>query len=257
MNRSAVAWLLLVIGCEGTLPPLRKVGEAGKDPIVLFVGGEEAGQADLFAVPASGGEVTQLTFSGVSETRPALSPDGGGVAFLRGASPGDSATGALWVMNLLSGAEREVRLPKGAGAPARVGWSADGRSLIAATANGLYRAPAPPEIGPAIPVPADERAAAESSLAVLLGSPAFARVTPCARRTDLCAVGDTGAQALLAENARDPARWGSDSVAYFVGDELVVRPLGPGRERQIELRHAPARPREPTVFPGAAPSLPP
>ena len=245
MTRLPAILFLAVTACEGTLPPLRGIAEAGRDPIVVFVGGTSG---DLFAVPASGGEVVPLTFSAVSETRPVLAPDGGAVAFLRGVALGDSTPGGVWVMNLVSGAERNVVLPKGAGAPSRVGWSADGRSLIVATERGVYRAPAPPAEGEAAQVPATGRAAAESSLAVVLGSPAFARVVACERPADLCVAGDTGARALLAAGSRDPARWGPDSVAYFKGDELLVRPLGRGRERRVELGNAPRRPRQPTVF---------
>jgi hypothetical protein len=242
VKRAALGLLIAATACEGTLPPLRKLGEAGKDPVVLFIGGA-AGEGDLFAVPPTGGDVIQVTFSPVAESRPALSSDGRAVAFLR-----DST---VWVLSLVGGSERRVRLPKGAGMPERVGWSGDGRSLVVATAAGLYRWVAPPKKGAADEIPAGERLAAESSLAVFLGSPAFTRVVPCERPTDLCVVGDTGAPSLLAANAHDAVRWGSDSVGYFVGDELRVRPLGPGRERTLELRNPPARPREATMFPGA------
>jgi hypothetical protein len=178
----------------------------------------------------------------MAESRPALAPDGGAVAFLR-----DST---VWVMNLVSGSERRVRLPKGAGAPSRAGWSADGSSLVVRTTQGLYRWVAPPKKGAAVKIPAAERAAADSALAVLLGSPVFARVTPCEQPADLCVVSDTGAPELLAQGAHDAARWGNDSVAYFVGDDLRVRPLGRGRERTVELTNSPANPREATMFPG-------
>ena len=247
MKRAAIALLLAATACEGTLPPLRKLGEVGKDPVILFTGGD-TGESDLFAVRPSGGDVIQLTFSPVAESRPSLSSDGGAVAFLR-----DST---VWVMNLVSGSERRVRLPKGAGVPDRFGWAPDGRSLVVGTPSGLYRWVAPPKKGAADEIPAAERAAAESSLAVLLGSPVFGRVTPCERSADLCVVGDTGAPSLLAAGAHDAVRWGGDSVGYFVGDELRVRPLGPGRERTVELRNPPAGPREATMFPGAAPPSP-
>jgi hypothetical protein len=242
VKRTGLALLLAATACEGTLPPLRRLGEVGRDPVVLFVGGER-GQGDLFAASTSGGEVIQLTFSPVPESRPSLSPEGGAVAFLR-----DST---VWVMNLVSGSERRVRLPKGAGIPERVGWAPDGRSLVVGTVSGLYRWVAPPKKGAAVEILGAERAAGESSLAVLLGSPAFTRVIPCERTADLCGVGDTAAPSLLAADAHDAVRWGSDSVGYFVGDELRVRPLGPGRERTVELRNPPASPREPTMFPGA------
>jgi hypothetical protein len=242
VKRVAFALLLAFTACEGTLPPLRKLVEVGKDPVVLFVGGD-SGEGDLFAVLPTGGEVTQVTFSPVTESRPSLSSDGRAVAFLR-----DST---VWVLSLVGGSERRVRLPKGAGIPERIGWAPDGGSLVVATVSGLYRWVPAPKKGAADPIPAAERVAAESSLAVLLGSPAFTRVVPCERPTDLCVVGDTGASSLLAANAHDAVRWGSDSVGYFVGDELRVRPLGPGRERTLELRNPPARPREAVMFPGA------
>jgi hypothetical protein len=184
--------------------------------------------------------------------RPALAPDGGAVAFLRGGSLSDSAPATVWVMNLESGAERRIERPQAAGPPDQVGWTDDGRSLVMRAAGRLYRAAAPPAPGVARPVPAGERAIAESALAVLLGRPVFARAVPCADPEDLCVVGDTGPPALLARGAREPARWGDDSVAYLEGDRLVVRPLGPGRARLVEWSSVPARPRQPSVFPGAS-----
>ncbi|MBA3258827.1 MAG: hypothetical protein H0T68_05090 [Gemmatimonadales bacterium] len=242
--------LLILTACEGTLPPLRGVAEVGRDAIVVFVGGQGQAGGDLFAVLGSGGQVIPLTYTNVGEMRPALSPDGGAVAFLRGGSLSDSTPGSVWVMNLLSGAEREVSLPEGAGPPTRVGWAKDGRSLVVAAGSGLYRAPAPPAEGDAKAIPPGARVAAESSLAVLLGRPAFGRAVGCENSSDLCVLGDSGAPALLAKGTRDAARWGGDSVAYFMGDALLVRPLGPGRERRVRLEGGPARPREPTVFAG-------
>jgi hypothetical protein len=99
-------------------------------------------------------------------------------------------------------------------------------------------------------VPVAERAAAESALAVLLGHPAFGRVVPCAEPGALCVAGDSGAPGLLARDARDPARWGDDSVMFFVGDAVEVRPLGPGRARRLDWEGAPGRPRQMTVFVG-------
>jgi hypothetical protein len=99
-------------------------------------------------------------------------------------------------------------------------------------------------------VGAAERPAAESSLAVLLGDPVFARIVPCAEQGALCIQPDTGAPALLAHDARDALAWGSDSVAYFVGDEVVIRPLGAGRNRRLEM-DAPPRPRQMTAFTGS------
>ena len=242
--------LLALAGCQGALPPLRDEIEPGTDPYVVFVGGTARAGGDLYAVPAAGGPALQITYSAVGEMRPALAPDGGAVAFLRGASLRDSTPGTVWVMNLLSGTERQLRLPRDAGPPERVGWVEGGRNLVVEAGGALYRAPAPPAGGAARPVPPSERKAAESALAVVLGEPAFARVVPCANPGDLCVVADTGAPVLLAPGARDAARWGPDSVGYVSGGELRVRPLGPGRERRIPVSAGPRAVRQMTVFPG-------
>jgi len=219
--------------------------------MVVFVGGDGAAGGDLYALSTTGGRAIPITFSAVGEMRPALAPGGGAVAFLRGGSLTDSAPATVWVMNLINGAERQVELPESAGPPEQVGWAGGGASLVVRAGGRLYRAAAPPAEGPATHVAAAERAAAESALAVLLGRPTFARAVPCADAADLCVVGDTGAPALFAPGAREPARWGDDSVAYFEGDRLMVRPLAAGRARLVEWSAGPARPRQPSVFAGA------
>ena len=241
---------LLLAACGGSLPPLRGQMVVGRDAYAVFVAGDGPAGGDLYAVHTEGGPAVQVTFTNVGEMRPTLSPDGSTVAFLRGRSPRDSTPGSLWVMSLLSGTDRELELPRGAGAPTEVAWAKDGRTLVVRTAAGLYRLNAPPAKPEARAVPAGERAAAESSLAVLLGDPVFARVVPCAEPGALCVQGDTGAPGLLARDARDPFRWGDDSVAYFLGDRVEIRPLGPGRARRLDLADPPSRPREMTVFLG-------
>jgi hypothetical protein len=154
------------------------------------------------------------------------------------------------LMHLRSGSERELILPTGAGRPRRVGWGREGTSLIVAAENGLYRVSPPPGRPDIEAVPDAERAVAESSLAVLLGDPVFTRVVPCQDRRDLCLLGVTGKTALLAESVRDPLRWGPDSVAFFVGDRLQIRPLSQGRPRLLLMTDAPERPREMTFFEG-------
>ena len=250
MRPAAGILLLGLAGCQGMLPPLRGEIEPGRDPFVVFVGGTARAGGDLFAVPAAGGAALPITYSGVGEMRPALAPDGSALAFLRGASLRDSAPGTIWVMNLLSGNERQLRLPRGSPGPEEVAWMDGGRSFVVRAGDGLYRFKAPPASGPAEPVPPPERARAESALAVLLGAPAFARATPCQDAEDLCVAADSGAPALLARGARDAARWGDDSVAYVVGEVILVRPLGPGRERRVPVSGGPASPRQITVFPG-------
>jgi hypothetical protein len=156
---------------------------------------------------------------------------------------------SVWVLDLGDGADRQVPLPLRTGPPERVGWR-DG-ALVVGTPGGVYQVPAPPTEGEPRLLAGPTRAAAESSLATLLGSPVFARVVACDDPADLCVVGDSGAPALLAEQAREAARWGDDSVAYLTGARLVVRPVGPGRARVVEWSGVPARPRQLTVFPGA------
>ena len=245
----ASLFTLFLVACDPTLPPLRGQMEIGRDPYAVFVGGEGP-NSDLYAVRPNGGLPVRITFTNVAELAPALSPDGGGLAFLRGASLRDSTPTSIWVMNLLSGSERELVLPKGAGRPIDVGWEPDGKSLIVSASKGLYRFDAPPADPDPRPVPAAERVRAESTLAVLLGDPVFTRVVPCKTRRDLCVVGATGRPGLLAQAVQDPVRWGGDSVAFFVGDRLQIRPLGPGRPRILMMSKAPERPRGMTFFEG-------
>jgi hypothetical protein len=223
--------------------------EIGKDPYAVFVGGSGP-NSDLYAVRPDGGNPIAITFTNVAELKPALSPDGGALAFLRGASLDDSTPATVWVMNLLSGSERELVLPKGAGRPERVGWEAEASAVIVDAGGGLYRINTPPADPDPRPVLASQRARAESSLAILLGDPVFARVVPCDAAGDLCVRGDSGAADLLARGARDPVRWGSDSVAFFVGDEVEIRPLGRGRPRRLGWSNPPEEPREMTFFEG-------
>jgi hypothetical protein len=245
----AIAASLVLAACERGYLPLGGRFEVGRDPMVIFVGGDAPAGGDLYALQADGGRAIPITFSVVGELRPSLSPEGGQVAFLRGASLTDSMPASVWVLNLISGAERQVPVPLGTGPPERVGWR-DG-ALVVGTRGGIYRVPAPPADGKPTLLAGPTRAAAESSLAVLLGSPVFARVVPCDDPADLCVVGDSGAPALLAEEASDAARWGDDSVAYLSGGRLVVRPVGPGHPRVVTWSGVPARPRQLTVFPGA------
>ncbi len=242
------SYFLLLTACDPTLPPLRGQMEVASDPYAVFVGGS-GHNSDLYAVRPDGGQPIAITFTNVAELRPALSPDGRALVFLRGTSLTDSTPATVWVMNLLSGSERELALPKAAGRPLRVGWGGGGASVIVATERGLYLMNPPP--APVAPraVKSHERTTAESSLSVLLGKPVFARIVPCQTPADLCVSGDSGA-ALLARDARDPLRWGDDSVAFFVGDELEIRPLARGRPRRLVWSNPPKRPREMTFFSG-------
>ena len=242
--------LLLVLGC-GTVPPLRGKIDVGREPFAVFVGGSGM-SGDLYAVRGDGGPVYPLTFTPVAELRPSLAPSGTDVAFLRGASLRDSTPASVWVMNLLNGAERELELPKNAGRPERIAWTEGGDTLLVQTSGAIYRAPAPPAKSDPEVVPPEARPAAESTLAVLLGDPVFARVIPCPQPEDLCVITRRGRSAILAQAASDPVRWGTDSVAFFTGELRQVRPLARGRPRLLHLSNAPARPRQPTFFEGTA-----
>jgi hypothetical protein len=241
--------LTAVVSCEGVLPPLRGKVEVGQDAYAVFVGGSPL-NSDLYAVPASGGPAYPLTYTPVAELKPALAPDGGSVVFLRAKSLRDSTPATVWILNLVNGADRELRLPKGAGAPRRVGWQPYGREIVIETQKGLYWLEPPPAQMVAQPVPPVARARAESSLAVLLGEPVFARVVPCSTPDELCVVGDTGTPGLLVRGGRDPLRWGTDSVAFLLGNRLEIRPLGRGRARRLTWSNLPENPRELTFFPG-------
>ncbi len=220
----------------------------GRDAYVIFVADAPDGVSDLFGVRADGGRTFQITFTPVREARPALSPDGSMVAFLRGRRLGDTLAATPWVMNLLSGAERRLELPVEVRADA-MGWGAEGKSLYVRSGRFAYVLPAPPAEGPAEAVAPDRWGQVDSALGVFVGEPKFARIVQCGR--GLCAARDSGNPAPIADRGRDPARWGSDSVGYFAGDELIVRPLGPGRSRRVAWDRPPPNPRELTVFHGA------
>lgn len=238
-----------------SLPPLRGKAQIGKDPYALFVADGPTG-ADLFAVLPTGGNAIQVTFSPIAERAPALAPDGGTVAFLREPVPAEplGRGRTVWLQNLLTGRERQLRFPREMDPiPDRVGWSRDGRAIYVATARGLWRFAAPPADPAPAPVGAAERSAADSSLMTLVGDPPFARVTACdSARSALCLVDAAGRETLMQPDARDPARWGPDSVGFFQNDQFVIRPVGPGRARVLQWTLRLNRPRELTFFPGRA-----
>jgi hypothetical protein len=242
---SLLTWAL--VACGGTVSPLRRHAVVGRDAYVIFTADGPDGVGDLFGVRADGGRVFQITFTPVREARPALSPDGSLVAFLRARGRGDSLAGTPWVMNLHSGAERRLDLPAGAQAEA-IGWGREGRTVYARSGRFVYELPAPPQAGDARAVPPDELHRADSTLGVFVGEPPFARVFACGEA--LCAAADGRTPVSIADRGRDPARWGADSVGYLAGDELVVRPNGPGRARRVAWDRPPPNPREVTVFPG-------
>lgn len=238
----AVGLLLMLPGCR--ISPLTNQIAVGEEAFVVMVGDGTGGAGDLYAGSAAGGTLFQLTFTNTAEGMPRLDPTGGLLAFLR-----DDAKGRSWlvVMNLFNAAEREVQLPPEAGSVTDLGWDADGTMLYLRTDSGHYRTPAPPAaLALQSIVEEAEVMAADSAVAVMLGSPAFARVVPCPDQ-GLCIQTDSIVAPLVADG-RDPLRWTSDSVGYLVDQFLVVRPLGPGRSRRIEWSDPPAGLRSPTHF---------
>jgi hypothetical protein len=246
-----VGLVAALAACAGSLSPLSNRLAIGEEAYVVFVADVPDGAGELFAAPAAGGAAWQFTFTRLDERLPALSPDGGMVAFVRAPGRGDAGGVAVWVMNLLSGAERRLTEVEGL-VPDRLAWSRDGGTIYVHTAAGVFGVPAPPSRGPAVRLSGDAALGADSALMVLLGDPPIARAAPCRASAGLCAVSADGGETVLAVDGRDPVRWGADSVAYLAAGGLVVRPLAGGLTRTVRWARGPAAPRQPTYFPGKA-----
>lgn len=239
----------VLTACSG-LPPLRHTFEVGRDPYVVLVADAPDGRGDLWAMSPEGSELVQLTFSLPAEWSPRLSPSGDVIAFLRSREQADTARTRIWLMNLLNGSEREIELPDSSGAPLELAWAEDGRALMVRTTRTIFRVNAPPYPAEPAEVPAAGRRAAEEALSVRVGSPAFARVATCETGAALCVYPDSGPPAMIAQGATDPVRWGDDSLGYEVNGELLIRPVGPGKERMVRWRQSLVHPRDLTVFTG-------
>jgi hypothetical protein len=248
MSRILTAALMAMatVACRVSLSPLQNRIDVGRETFVVFVGDGEGGLGDLYAVKADGGSVYPVTYTRLHETRPALSPNGAMVAFLRGRRAGDSTDYRVVVMNLLNGAERVVFTGEEDRAPVSLGWHRSNSMLYVATTGGVLEATLPPE--PLTITPAVDSAVADSSVSILLGSPAFARVAPCSTGVGVCFVPRLGQEQPIAEATTGIARWGGDSVAYVTGTRFSVRPLGGGRSRALRWVDPPANARLPTVF---------
>ncbi len=238
---------LAALGCRGTLSPLSNRLAVGQEAYVVFVATGEGGAGDLYASSAGGGPVFPISYTRVDESAPALSPDGVSLAFIRSRSTSDTLTRSVWVMNLLSGEERELPPVEPDSRPMRLGWSTDGKVIYIRTDRGIGAANAPPSAPEPKALGADT-AAADTALGVWVGQPVFAGVGPCPTGDALCVFPGASAPQAMAPGSHDPVRWGGDSLGYFVGADLFVRPLGPGAQRRLTWAPPPSRPREPTYF---------
>ncbi|HET9132759.1 MAG TPA: hypothetical protein VFN90_00510 [Gemmatimonadales bacterium] len=241
----AAAATVLLAACN--VSPVRSRVKVGEEAYLVFVAEGSDRRTDLFVVPASGGNVARLTFTPVVERSPALTSRGDMLAFLRVADDAIGGAPGVVVMNMLNGAERLIALPDSAGAVTQVAWRDDDAALWLRTGTGLWTVNAPPAASDARPVTGSEAAVADSALTLWVGTPRFARVVPCADG-GVCVVPPAGDTARVSPTGRDPTRWGSDSLAWFEGDELFVRSLGRGIPRRVPLRMVnadpPRRPRE-------------
>ena len=238
-------------GCRGSMSPLSNRIEVGKQPYAIFVADGEGASGDLFAVEPGGGVTHQITFTRLDESAPALDPHGVILAFVRRLQPADTSGGTVWVLNLLSGQERRLLDPDAGIGPVSLGWSADGTSLYVRGIHGDVRVAAPPAAAEIHRLSGTERWGADSVFDVFVGTPAFARVLPCKDQSALCVVTRGDTSTVLADGATGPFRWGSDSLGYFLADQLVVRPLGGGATRRLKWTPLPHRPRSATFFAGA------
>ena len=214
----------------------------GEEPFVVFVGEGNDQNTDLFTTTTAGGEVYQLTFTRVIERAPALDHRGGMVAFLRMRDTLPGTRRDLVIMSLETGAEKTFSLPAAAGVPRAIGWSADDRTVYLRADGGLWGAAIATSGEAVASVSEADTLMASQATAVWLGQPPFAQAIPCP--TGLCVIGPRHDTAALSASGHDPMRWGRDSVAWFEGDEIVVRPLGAGRARRVVLKGAPANARE-------------
>jgi Tol biopolymer transport system component len=213
---------------------MRGKAEVGKDPYAV-VAADGNGGGDLYAVIGAGNEVVQLTWTPVREYAPALSPDGGMLAFLRQPPTGNPT---IWIINLLGAGERELPLPDSVSQTlTRIAWSPDSRTVYAESGMTLWRWPAPPAKPVAEPVPPAERAQADSALGVQLGRPAFASVVSCdTAGSTLCVETPDGRRQPLGAGATAATSWGADSMAWIQDGDIEIRPLKGGAARLVKLQ---------------------
>lgn len=245
---SGAALVLVVLAaCRGTLSPLSNKLKVGQESYVVFAADGEEGRGDIFASPPVSGPAFQVTFTRLDERAPALSPDGSMLAFLRSREATDTIGVSLVILNLINGAERRVDAPVGTDA---LRWSADGGAVVARSGSRLFRTAAPPQPLAFEPVSDTDRPGTDSLFRVLLGAPPVGEARACGNGSGVCAWLVSGDTLALSQGGTEPMTWGSDSVGYFEGGKLIVRPLGGGRTRSIRWSTTILHPREPSWFPG-------
>jgi hypothetical protein len=234
-----LALCLLVLGaaaCRVSFSPLQNRIEFGREAFVVFAATGEGELGDLYAVKPDGGEIWPITYTRLDERLPGLSRDGLRLAFVRRSGTSDGVV----VMDLARGSEAKVL--ETADSVVALTWRPDGELWVRSAREGWRirqgEQPAALDAGPAT----------DSAFAVVVGEPAFATVAACDSPPGLCVRAATGETQVLEPGGKDPLRWGSDSVAYFLNDRLYVRPLGPGRERFLRWHPDPAAPRTPSYF---------
>jgi len=253
--RPAIAALAAIALYGGAITPHAHRIKVGEEAFVLFVGEGRDRHTDLFAVPAAGGPITQVTFTALVEMRPRLTSTGEMVAFLRVRDTMPGQRREIVVVNLLSYGEMVMAVPDSVGRPDAVAWSDDASTLYLRTDRGLWQMAAPPTPTVVTAVAASQAAAADSALETWLGRPRFSRVIPCATG-GLCAIGPSGDTATLTSQGRGAIRWGTDSVGWFQDEGIVVRSLGPSHDRVVTLKDGPTDPRDATYASGSAPARP-
>jgi hypothetical protein len=227
-------------GCRISLSPLQNRVSLGQEPYLVFAATGEGRRGDIYAVKPAGGEIWPVTYTRVDERLPALAPNGAGLAFVRRAANRDLVV----VMNLGTGGERRA-LRLEADSVTALAWRGQEELWVRTVARDWRVTregdPVPLEAPPAV---------RDSAFGVLLGEPAFATAAPCDTAPGLCVRAADGVEQPLEPRGRDVARWGADSVAYFLGDVLAVRALGAGRERRLRWHPEPIAPRAVSYYPG-------
>ncbi len=233
--------LVLTAACGGISPISNRI-ELGEDPFVVMVGEGVDRRTDLFVGQPGGGRALQLTFTPVIEAAPRVTPDGSLVAFLRMRDTLPDTQRDIVVMSLVTGSERMFTLPPEAGKPVQLAWGDDAHTLYVSTISGAWEIPIGTPGAPS-PVAPSSSASADSALAAWVGRPRFARLITCASE-GICVASPTGDTTMLTTTGRDPFAWGRDSLAWFEGDALIVRSLGPGTPRRVTWTRGPTTPRD-------------